>query len=115
MAVVGRPRKEYNFDGKIWLQRVSEEVTLQRRTTNQNFTDNVSINTYLKQGGWHLLYPEGDNITCDEMIGIIASQYGLEVAVADCLVFTYKICIGDQDNTKIVILKYNNLFLDSNI
>ena len=45
MGVVGRPREDKGFNGKIYLKRVSEEVSLQKRATNQNFSPDRNINS----------------------------------------------------------------------
>ena len=47
MGVIARPREDRNFDGKILLERVSEEKTLTRNSTNQNFSVDLNVNTHL--------------------------------------------------------------------
>ena len=67
MGVVGRPREDKGFNGKIYLKRVSEEVSLQKRATNQNFSPDRNINSDLKNGVWRMLFPGGNGVICAEM------------------------------------------------
>ena len=43
MGVVGRPRPEHNFDGKILLLRVSEPRQLKQATSNERFVDDAML------------------------------------------------------------------------
>ena len=54
MGVITRPLPRRNFDGKILLERVSEQVEVTRQTAHTNFTDDVLMNTSLKNGKWRI-------------------------------------------------------------
>ena len=53
LGVVANVIPSKNFDGKIYLQRVSEEKAYEKMTYNQNFSDDASANGLLKSGQWH--------------------------------------------------------------
>ena len=48
MGVVGRPRPDKNFDGRIFLERISKTCTIKKRTTNQRFSNDDLINSEIK-------------------------------------------------------------------
>ena len=50
MGVVANPQEEQNFDGRVHLKRVSNQVTATRRSANQRFSNDVDVNTALMKG-----------------------------------------------------------------
>ena len=106
LGVVGRPNEEHNFDGKILLKRVSEEVEMKQNSTNQNFTDDVLVNSDLKSGGWKEVIDDL-NITPHDATDLIADAYGLEDAVRTRLIFQYSTFIGNSGNKKTVTIDDN--------
>jgi hypothetical protein len=50
MGVVARPREEYGFDGRIFLERVAAPVARKKASSNQRFTDDAVLNAELKDG-----------------------------------------------------------------
>ena len=54
MGVVARTLPRYNFDGKILLEHVGEQVEVTRQTVHTNFTGGVIINASLKNDEWRI-------------------------------------------------------------
>ena len=81
-----------NFNGKIFLKRVSEEVEYKRMTHNQNFSDDADINGQIKNGAWRA-YAEGTGgvQTLGELREVLGASFGLEDFIRDRLVIQYKI------------------------
>ena len=52
MGVFGRPRPDKNFDGRIFLEIISKTYTIKKRTANQRLSDDVLINSEIKNGKW---------------------------------------------------------------
>ena len=50
MGVVGRPLPHRNFDGKIFLERVSKRKFIQKCTAHTNFSDDTLVNNEIKNG-----------------------------------------------------------------
>ena len=52
LPVIGCPRKEKGFNGKILLEQVSKTVTISRMVSHQKGSDNVLINAEIKNERW---------------------------------------------------------------
>ena len=52
LGVVANAFPSKNFDGKIFLQRVSKEKAYAQTTCNQNFSNDASANGLLKNSKW---------------------------------------------------------------
>ena len=52
MGVVARPLPHRNFDGKIMLERVSEQVTVTRLGSYTNFADDTITNSTIRNEEW---------------------------------------------------------------
>ena len=76
MGVVGRPRPDKTFDGRIFLERISKTYTIKKRTTNQRFSDDVLINPEIKNGKWRQFYVP--DMTCDDVKTFVGDAYELE-------------------------------------
>ena len=50
MGVVANPIPDKDFDGKIFLRRISKTVQYQKLSHNQNFADDAGVNGLLKNG-----------------------------------------------------------------
>ena len=103
LGVVARPQVRNNFNGKILLERISQQEKVKRNSTNQNFSDDVIINTQIKSGEWKQYYVDG--LTCSEFKVVIGATYGLEQFVIDRLELCYCTFIGDKGNNKWVSIK----------
>ena len=62
MGVADRPRPDKGFDRKILLERVS---------THQRFSDDVNINSLIKNGQWRNLYVPDSSMPCVDLIELI--------------------------------------------
>ena len=52
LGVVANPVPSKNFDGKIFLQRVSETQKYKQMLHGQNFSNDASTNARIKRGNW---------------------------------------------------------------
>ena len=102
MGVVAKPQPDRGFSGRIHLERISEDVTVARRTTHQRFSDDRLVNQQLKNGEWRKLVPDNSDMTSLELAHLIGEVYELENAVVDRLEFAYETFVGDGGNTKTV-------------
>lgn len=84
LGVVAKPEPNRNFDGKIFLKRVSEEVEYKKKTHNQNFSDDACINGQLKDGEWMTMHTEG--MTLGELKDCIAMNWFLDEFIRDRMV-----------------------------
>ena len=55
-GIVARPELDYNFDGKIYIERVSENYLAERNSYNQQLSKYHEVNYELKAGGWKDLF-----------------------------------------------------------
>ena len=104
LGCIGRPRPDKGFDGKILLERISETTVVTKMTANQNFSDDVLINSEIKQGKWKDLYVDGMPI--GELRDLIEEHYCLDGFVGNRLDFVYRQLVGDRGNTKLVSIDY---------
>ena len=94
MGVVGRSRLDKNFDGRIFLERIRKKYTIWKRITNQRFSDDVLINSEIKNRKWRHFYVP--NMICDDMKKIVGDAYELEDYIIERLEFLYKKLIGKR-------------------
>ena len=71
MGVVARPQLHMNFDGKMFLRRVSIQKKLKCNVTNQISTHDAMINSHLKKEGWKELYPGSSDMSLSELVDIV--------------------------------------------
>ena len=50
LGVVGRPIPYRGFDGKVLLERVSKDVLVIKQPAHQNFSDDILVNSAIKEG-----------------------------------------------------------------
>ena len=105
MGVVGRPIPHRNFDGKIFLERVSERIPVSKITSHQNFSDDVIINQGIKNGEWRTLFYDKSNLIVAEILTQIYINYALDESIYDRLELQYTTYIGNAGNTKVVKLE----------
>ena len=119
LGVVAPPNTEKNFDGKIFLKRVSKNNVTKRVSYNQHFHDNFLINHEIKNGAWKDLCYVCD-ITIDELLFNIRESFDIDYDLADFLVVSYETyhltsssnikskrlvrlgCINGKDNEKVL-------------
>ena len=88
MGVVGRPRPDKYFDGRIFLERIRKTYTIKKRTANQRFSDDVFINSEIKNGKWRQFFVS--KMICDDLRKIVGDAYELEDYIIDRLEFSYR-------------------------
>ena len=59
LGVIGRPRPEHNFDGKIHLESISKKCKVTQQKANQSWSNDALVNSEMKEGSWNALYLEG--------------------------------------------------------
>ena len=99
MGVVGRPVPHRQFDGKIFLERVSKTKYITMCTAHSNFSDDALINAQIKNGEWRNLVADL-HINISDLKILFDENYDLENAVIDRLEFFYVTKIGNKGNTK---------------
>ena len=91
ITVVSAPNEEHDFDGKIFIERISNAKTAERTVYRQQFHYNRDINQMLKDGEWRILYPENDpTLTLGEFQELIADNVELDDDVREYLTFRYE-------------------------
>ena len=90
LRVVANVIPSRNFDGKIFLQRVSKEKAYAQTTCNQNFSNDASANGLLKNSKWK-----------DENIGLVVNGMTLG-NLKDDLTNQYQI---DEDICKRIVIR----------
>ena len=100
LGVVAKAIESRDFDGKIFLQRVSEEKAYAKTTYNQNFSDHASVNGLLKAGEWKdiscgLVVPSMD---LEDLKYALTRQYDLDAPIVDRIVIQYY--VGSEDKRK---------------
>ena len=98
LGVIGRPRPEHNFDGKILLEMISKKSEVTQQRANQNFSDDALINSHVKDGQWKSLYVGG--MICGELKKVVEEAYDLDKFVGDRLEFLFKQQIGEKVKEK---------------
>ena len=110
MAVVARPIPHRNFDGKVFMERVSKTKYIQKETAHKNFSDDAIINDILKFGEWRTQFHDED-IMVQEMIEILVQCYLLEDAISDRIEIYYTTKIGMNGNTKNVVIPREEMIM----
>ena len=100
LGVVARPRENFDFDGRVYLECVSKKKVITKETTHTRFTDDVIMNADLRQNGWRRLVPDGSAIKVADLIDSIVEEYDIDEEVAERLEFSYKTFVGNQGNEK---------------
>ena len=82
------PPPSGDFDGKVFVRRVSETTQYLKMTHNQNFDDRAEINAKLRNGEWYaeelgLVREEG--MSPGDLREVLTQHYGLNDEVRDRL------------------------------
>ena len=91
LGVVAKPVPSKEFDGKIYLTRVSKTKVYQQRTHSKNFDDHAATNAMIWNGEWHskesgLIV---DGMTLGDLRITLAKHYQLEEEVANLIVIKF--------------------------
>ena len=86
--VVAKPIESRNFDGKIFIERVTNYEAYKKSVTCERFTDDGLLNALLRAGDWHTLLVDGE-LTLGELRRSIAENYYLDDDIASRLVLRH--------------------------
>ena len=82
IGVVGRPIPYHNFDGKIFLERVSKKRYISKCTAHSNFSDDAIVHAEIKMGKW-IKYIADFQLSVSELKEIFYLNYDLDYATID--------------------------------
>jgi hypothetical protein len=102
MGVVAPPHPEHDFDGKIFLKRVSKDEYCKKTSYQQNFSDNYHVNQLLRDGEWMETCYLPD-MCPRHLFEAIKDTYDLEDDIVYDLVVSYKTYPTANTNTSKVI------------
>ena len=87
MGIIARPNRKENFDGKIFLKRVSRDKIAQRKSEHQKFVPDGNLNELIKSGDWrHHIEP---CTTVGELLDSITTAYNIDEQTSQKLAITY--------------------------
>ena len=89
IGIVANPVPEHDFDGKIFLRRISKKDKYKKKSHPQNFTANASLNGLLKDGERKQLVVNEDGMRLTHLRESIADNYFLDGETTDNLVLRY--------------------------
>jgi len=72
---MAQPIHHCNFDGKNWLEQISEPTLVTQLTANQNFSNDVNVNVTIKGGDWKMLFDSIVLIPIIDSITTIGEHY----------------------------------------
>lgn len=81
LGVVACPNPEHDFDGRVFLKRVSNREPAQRTSQNKKFSVDIDVNKEIKNGGW--VECVNDNMTVAEALENIYTNYDLDEFVSE--------------------------------
>ena len=105
LGVVANPISSQNFDGKIFLQRVSKTEQYKQKSHCQNFSDDAQCNAFIKSGAWYddVAGYVVDGTTLLDVKQAIATNYGVDSAVLDRLVLRQQIGRGKKKKYRYIV------------
>ena len=89
MGVVACPQPRYNFDGRVYLHRVSQTKRLARASKNKRFSVDVDVVQAIVSGEWKRQLMT-DGMTVEELLEELRTHYDLDEYVSDRLVIGYE-------------------------
>ena len=104
LGVVGRPIPYRGFEGKVLHERVSEDVLVTKQTAHQNFSDDVLVNSAIKEGEWRRLFEGKLILSSGEIITTVSEFYDLDEVIITHLEVSCSSFIGTSGNTRQVKL-----------
>ena len=99
LGVITKPNPEHDFDGKIFLQRVSRSMEYKKVTHNQWFTDDGTLDSDLRNGDWLNLLV--DDMTLGDLLHSISDDYFMDNNIVSRLVFKYHIPGKDRKKSTV--------------
>ena len=93
MGVVVCPNREQNFDGRVFMKRVSERKKVTKGSRNNRFSIDIHINDELNQGRWRTILSniveDNEDVTVRYSLDLLIDMYDLDEFVAKQLQFYY--------------------------
>ena len=89
MGVVACPQPRYNFDGRVYLHRVSQTKRLARASKNKRFSVDVDVVQAIVSGEWKRQLMT-DGMTVEELLEELRTHYDLDEYVSERLVIGYE-------------------------
>jgi hypothetical protein len=88
LGVVANPQPEHDFDGRIAIERVSQQKIISRSSRNKRFSVDVLVVEAIARGEWReqLITP---GMLVDDLLESMKTQYDLDEYVSDRLVIGY--------------------------
>ena len=99
LGVVGRPIPHCGFDGKVLLERVSEDIPVTKQIAHQNLSDDDLVNSAIKEG-WRHLFEGKLVLSVDEIITTVSEFNDLDEVVSTRVEVSYTNFVGSSGNTK---------------
>jgi len=109
LGVVACPLDEHDFDGRIFLKRVSRRRKVTRASRNSRFSIHVEANEQLLKGGWRTFVTEDPAISVNELREKAIEKYDLDEFVGERLTFYFETYTG-TGNKNIKNLKDDQCF-----
>ena len=87
LGVVGCPNEDRDFDGRIFLKRISERRPAGKTSRNKRFSVDVIVNDDIIKGGWKRFIVEGMSVS--ELLEAVSEHYDLDEFVSERLEIVY--------------------------
>ncbi len=89
VRVAAEANDEYEFKGKIFLEKIAAEKVLQWTTYRNNFHHDLYINNALKSGEWYRLYPGDPTLLTSDFFRLIVDVYYISKEMKEQLCLRY--------------------------
>ena len=103
MGIVARPQKHHDFNGKIFMKRVSKKRYLGTMTNHGNFSEDAIIISQIKSDEWNSLI-DVTVYTDEDLRHFFSCTYELEDYIVEILEFYFTSKIGNNGNSKNVVI-----------
>lgn len=111
MGVVTKPIESEDFDGKIFLERVTRHESYKKTATCERFTNDGTLNACLCNGEWQKLLV--DKMTLGELQNSLAATYLLDNGIVSRVVLHYYTPTGKDGAHKATYIDHEDHVLPS--
>ena len=94
LRVLASPLDEHDFDGRIYLTRVSRRRKVTYASRNSRFSIHLEANEQLSKGEWHTFVTEESAIKVNNLREKVIEKYNLDEFVGKRLTFYFEIYTG---------------------
>jgi tRNA U38,U39,U40 pseudouridine synthase TruA len=115
LGVIARPRENFDFDGRVYLECVSKKKVITKETPHTQFTDDVIMNADLRQNGWRRLVPDGSTIKVADLIDSIVEEYDIDEEFAERHEFSYKTFEKMRETLSFLVGRHDFQFLQLDV